>query len=440
MLLQRGQTLVAHGMRAACVVEDPLGEGAQAEVYLARIGALQFALKWYRPEYSASDPRRWERLKQAISNGAPTENYLWPFDLVSMPRASSYGGYLMPLKPPGYVGFYDLMKGKTEPTFRALVNSGFQLADSFLKLHAHGFCYYDINFGNIFFDPDTGDVRIADTDNVDINGRIGGIQGTHGFMAPEVARCEVPPNSASDRFSLAVLLFHIFMVGHPLYGRRQDELPYDAADPDGTRRLCKDEPVFIFDPGDVSNRPVPGFHDCVVRFWNIYPQSLRELFTRAFTKGLRDPESRVMENEWRRELRILQDSIFICPTPGCETQNFFDVDRARNKQALNSCWACNRPVPYPPRMRIGTHNDSKLVVLSPGTQLFPHHLENDTYNFKAPLAEVITNTIGLKNLSHQTWSCKLQDGSTIDVPPQGVLRFESNCRLHFGKVDAEVKL
>jgi eukaryotic-like serine/threonine-protein kinase len=439
VLLKSGQMLVAHGMRAACVIEDTLGEGAQAEVYRARIDSLQFALKWYRPEYAASDPRRWERLKQAINSGAPTEHYLWPFDLVSLPRSQAYGGYLMPLKPPEYVGFYELMRGKTEPTFRALTNAGFQLADSFLKLHAFGLCYYDINFGNIFFNPDTGDIRIADTDNVDVNGRMGGIQGTHGFMAPEVARNEALPNSATDRFSLAVLLFQLFMVGHPLYGKRQDELPYDPADPDATRRLCKD-PVFIFDPNNSSNGPIVGFHDCVVRFWNIYPQSLRDLFIRAFTKGLHDPDARIMENEWRRELSHLQDSIFVCSTPRCETQNFFDLERPRRKQALNPCWACEQPLPYPPRMRVGAQHDSKLVVLSPGTQLFPHHLENDTYNFKAPLAEVVSNTVGLKNLSTHKWFCQRPDGSVIEVLPQTVLRFQSNCRIHFGKVNAEVKL
>ena len=99
-----------------------------------------------------------------------------------------------------------------------------------------------------FSTPDTGDIRIADTDNVDVNLKPGSIKGTPGFMAPEVARDIVEPNAASDRFSLAVLLFFIFVIGHPLKGKRELSLSYDPADPDQSHRMCALDPVFIFDP------------------------------------------------------------------------------------------------------------------------------------------------------------------------------------------------
>ena len=47
--------LIARNMQSAVVVEDMLGEGGQAEVYRARIGDADYALKWYRPEYLAGD-------------------------------------------------------------------------------------------------------------------------------------------------------------------------------------------------------------------------------------------------------------------------------------------------------------------------------------------------------------------------------------------------
>jgi hypothetical protein len=34
-----------------------------------------------------------------------------------------------------------------------------------------GYSYRDISFGNLFFDPDTGDVLICDNDNVSANGK-----------------------------------------------------------------------------------------------------------------------------------------------------------------------------------------------------------------------------------------------------------------------------
>jgi hypothetical protein len=91
-MLKRGQVLIARNMQSAAVIEDMLGEGAQAEVYRARIGDAHYALKWYRPEYLAGDRRLWERLKVAINSGSPTEQFLWPFDLVSIPAAMLTAG------------------------------------------------------------------------------------------------------------------------------------------------------------------------------------------------------------------------------------------------------------------------------------------------------------------------------------------------------------
>jgi hypothetical protein len=175
-LLKQGQMLVARNMESAVVIEDVLGEGAQAEVYRARIGDSCFAVKWYKPEYLGVDSRLWDRLKVAIDAGSPTEQFLWPFDFVSLPRTTGYRGYLMPIKPPEYISMVDLLRRQCEPAFRALTMVGFNLANSFLKLHAEGLCYRDMNFGNVFFHPDTGDIRIADTDNVDVNLKAGGIK------------------------------------------------------------------------------------------------------------------------------------------------------------------------------------------------------------------------------------------------------------------------
>ena len=437
-MLKRGDVLIARNMQSAAMIEETLGEGAQAEVYRARIGDKDYALKWYRPEFLSGDQRLWERLKVAISSGTPTEQFLWPFDLVSYPRSNAYGGYLMPIKTPEFISMAGLIGGQTAPAFRALTMVGFNLAHSFLKLHAAGLCYRDINFGNVFFNPDTGDIRIADNDNVDVNLKPGSIKGTPDFMAPEVATDLVAPNAASDRFSLAVLLFRIFMIGHPLRGKRELTLPYDPSDPDQSHRLCAVDPVFIFDPNNDSNRPSPGVHDCPLNYWPIYPGSLRKLFIRAFTEGLDDPDARVMENEWRKELCALRDAIFLCPH--CGAENFFDLELLRQKKSLNPCWGCLAMLGTPPRMRMGAAYGSHLVTLSPGGQLFAHHLEGDAYNFKSPLAEVVAGPLGLRNLSSGTWTSRGQNGSTQQVRFNEVLALASDCQVNFGKSEAEVRV
>ncbi|HTZ60102.1 MAG TPA: hypothetical protein VMB49_18460 [Acidobacteriaceae bacterium] len=437
-LLKRGQVVVARGMQSACVVEDMLGEGGQAEVYRASIGDRHYALKWYRKEYVQADRRLWERLKTAINAGSPTDRFLWPFDLVSLPHHPEYGGYLMPIRPPEFISVVDITRGRVDTSFRSLMTLGFEMADSFMKLHALGMCYRDINYGNFFFHPKTGEIRIADTDNVDVNMKPGGILGTPGFMAPEVGRGQMLPNSMSDRFSMAVLLYCLFMVGHPLKGKRELELPFQENDRDGTLRLCCTEPVFVFDPVDGSNRPVKGVHDVMMSFWSIYPRSLQSLFTASFTRGLHDPEARVMDKEWCRELSALRDSIFECPN--CEAENFFDIDRVRSKQPLDPCWSCARVPNLPPRMRINGSHGARLVMLSGGAQLFPHHLRGEEYNFSSVLGEVAANPLRLKNLSRTKWTATMASRAPIEMGPGGVLPLTEGCRIHFGTSEAEIKL
>ncbi|MEP7355583.1 MAG: serine/threonine-protein kinase [Acidobacteriota bacterium] len=442
-LLKQGQMVVARNMQSACIVRGVLGEGAQAEVYRATIGDHEFALKWYRPEYVQVDPRLWDRLKEAINIGSPSEQFLWPFDLASLPGSTGYSGYLMPIKPPTFISLIELMRGKSDPAFRSLATVGFLLADSFFKLHSNGLCYRDINFGNFFFEPNTGDIRIGDTDNVDITGRPGSIKGTPGFMAPEVGRNEAHPSTTTDRFSLATLLFNIFMIGHPLKGKREMELKYDATDPDGSRRLCADDPIFVFDPLNERNRPLPGIHDAMLSFWPIYPQSLRDLFLRSFTVGLWDPDARVMENEWRKETCRLRDSIFLCP--GCKAENFMDLDRIRRKVGMEPCWSCKRALEVPARMRVGVPNDACVVVLNPGIQLFAHHLNGARYSFGQPLAEVVLinpsgEGLALKNLSAATWSYQAEGGANYAVAPGGFAQLTNNSKLRFGATDGDVRL
>jgi hypothetical protein len=89
-------------------------------------------------------------------------------------------------------------------------------------------------------------------------------------------------------------------------------------------------------------------------------------------------------------------------------------------------------------MRVSGGYGSHLVMLSPGAQLFAHHLEGDTYNFASPLAEVVP--LGLKNLTARTWTSRNQNGAVTEVKANEVLPLTADCRIHFGKTEAEVRI
>lgn len=278
------------------VGSKPLGQGGQGEVFSAEAEGKTWALKLY---YKGQDtPAQQKIIARLVAKGSPSPHFLWP-ERLALDTQEKRFGYLMPLREPRFKPTEDLMARRVKTHFRALLTASLQLSEAFLKLHAKGLSYRDISFGNVFIDPVVGDVRICDNDNVAVTGEApAGVLGTPRFMAPEVVRGEAPPSDDTDRFSLAVLLFYLLYMGHPLEGAR--EAAIKCMDLPAMNRLYGETPLYIFDPADLSNRPVAGVHDNPLIYNAIYPTSIRQAFERAFTVGLRKPRDRMRESEWRK--------------------------------------------------------------------------------------------------------------------------------------------
>lgn len=434
-LLQQNAVLKTETSKSACRVEKFLGGGGQGEVYRAQLEGRAVALKWYFAR-SATQQQRW-LLETLVQRPAPSERFLWPLELVSDPKLPGFG-YVMGLRQPRYRGIVDLMKRRIEPTFKALITAGYQLADSYYQLHSSGLCYRDISFGNVFFDPDTGDVLICDNDNVSINNeQHGGVLGTPKFMAPEVVRGEALPSRDTDLYSLAVLLFYMLIVQHPLDGKRESRVK--CLDLPAMNKIYGFEPVFIFDPQDDSNRPDPDYHRNALEYWPLYPEFLRQLFVRSFTDGIRDPRhGRVKESEWRTALVRLRDAIAYCP--GCGGENFFS-DQPESAATNATCWSCQAAVRWPLRLVL---NGKHVVMLNHDTKLYPHHLDpNRSHDFSEAAATVQRHPTdpsvwGLKNLTAGKWTAAGREGSMNDVPAGRSVTLARGLKLNFGNVSAEI--
>lgn len=438
-ILNAGQIVRCEQSQMDCAVKCFLGGGGQGEVYSATLATRPVALKWYLPQCATALQRA--SLEVLIKKGPPNNKFLWPMELATASEVPGFG-YLMPLREARYQGIVELMKRRVEPTFRALVTAGFELAHSFLQLHSQGLCYRDISFGNVFFDPTTGEILICDNDNVAINGdENAGILGTPRFMAPEIVRVGALPSTQTDLYSLAVLLFYIFMIHHPLEGR--NELGIHSFDLPAMTKIYGTCPVFIFDPTDRSNEPVSGYHDNALAFWPIYPQFLRDLFVRAFTEGISDPvHGRIREGEWRAAMIRLRDSILYCFH--CSVENFYDAERlGRDARGPGACWNCRRCLQLPFRIRIGKN----VVMLNHDTRLYSHHVDDAClYDFSSPIAAVTRHPLhpdvwGLKNLSEESWSFRMAaDPRPQTVEPQRSLTLQSGVVVNFGKVEGEIRI
>ena len=435
-ILKIGETVGSEKTGGACKVESFLGGGGQGEVYRVSCENSPMALKWYFPKAITSGHEN--NLERIIKIGPPNDKFLWPIALILDSNVKGFG-YIMPLRDEQYKGIVDMMKRRTDPTFKALAMAGFNLSDSFLQLHSKGMCYSDISFGNVFMHPETGDVLICDNDNCIFDGERASIKGTPRFMAPEVV-LGGNPSIHTDLFSLAVLLFYMFFLHHPLEGEKEASIK--CFDLPAMNMLYGSDPVFIFDPVNDSNRPVKGYQDNALVFWDLYPQFLKNLFTKAFTVGIKDPiNGRVRETEWRAAMLRLYDSIVYCTN--CGAENFYDLNKVKEAGGKGeSCWSCQKTVVLPPRIKTNKH----VVMLNHNTKLYPYHVDDKSpYDFSKPVAEINQHPKnpkiwGLKNLGQEKWVSVAANGKVQDVEPGQSVTLAVGTKISFGKSEGEIRL
>ena len=439
MMLKPGQLLVS-GDGQVVEVKALIGAGGQGEVYRVHVDGQPYALKWYHHPATPAQEQHANEQREALTgyllrNAPPDSRFLWPLAFVDEPEGRTYG-YLMGLLDPRYQGLEALVLGQMRPVprFRTLCRAAIGLAECFRKLHNMGACYKDINLGGPVLDPETGDVMVCDLDNVRINKTPGNIIFVF-FAAPELIRGEGLCQTNTDIHSLAVLLFYMFVRQHPLDGVKQ--LKVNVFNDAAQRRFYGERPLFIFDPEDDANRPIPGFHDHAIRNWAIYPHFLQRLFTRAFTDGLHHPELRVREGEWMEAFSRLRDSLFYCGS--CGVENFYDFERnAEGEQ--QPCWRCGKKSPLPIRLEI----DDRWVLLNHNTQLFGHHMGR-RLDFDAVTAEIsqhprFPDRWGLTNKTQQTWTFRGKDGTLKDCPPGRSIPLRNGLSVNFGPVEGVLRV
>ena len=413
-------------------IKSFLGAGGQGEVYDVESNGKHYALKWYFKHMATREQK--SILDNLISKGAPDDTFLWPLDLV-FNRFGEPFGYIMPLRPKSYKSIVDMMKRRAEPSFHMLCKAAYNLTSGYQKLHSMGYSYRDISFGNLFFDPDNGKVLICDNDNVSANGKDdSAVYGTPRFMAPEIVLGKAKPSRNTDLYSLAVLLFYMFMLGHPLEGKLEADIR--CMDIHAMNRLYGTQPIFIFDPIDKSNRPVRGYQDNVLIYWDIYPQIIRDLFTKAFTEGLHAPNKRITEKQWLDAFANLLTGIMSCPECGAEV--FYD-DNKVTTGSNHVCWNCGRVIQCPASICIG----KSKVLLYKNAKLYSHNIYGD-YDMDTVAGEVNQNPNnpslwGIKNLTENVWKYIRADGQIIPVEHNRSAAIAKDARIDFGIQIGEFK-
>ena len=405
-------------------VIQKLGEGGQGVVYKVNYNGKPLALKWYFGSKLNNADKFYRNIQNNIKQGTPTGAFLWPLEITEYFEGSF--GYLMELRPPEYKDFSLFLLAKVHfANIEALINTALCITNGFRELHNRGYSYQDLNDGNFFVNPKTGDVLICDNDNVAPYGENLGIAGKCRYMAPEVVMGQKRPDSHTDRFSLAVVLYMLLFLNHPLEGKRTmcpcltEELE---------RKFYGSDPVFVWDPANDANRPVRGVHTNEIKLWPLYPAFVRKTFEKAFSHEVmvgNDTTHRVIEKEWQEVFTTLRDLTIKC---SCGSETFIDPS-----QQSCRCINCGKSIERPPILKVKKYH----AALAPGKKLYACHVQYDSDDFKEAKGEVISSRnnpslLGLRNDSNNTWEAILPNGSSKGYPNGQVIKLGKGIKSNFG--------
>lgn len=331
-----------------------------------------------------------------------------------------------------------------------------RLSRAVRRLHAAGLAHSDLSYKNVLLAPTTGHVCIIDMDGLVVPDRFPPeVVGTPDFIAPEcVATSNLPktdpqrvlPSIFTDRHALAVMVYSLLLLRHPLRGQK-----VHAEDPSEDERLTMGEQaLFVEHPSDDSNRlfPTEGTKPTELPWkdpqklpYTVTGPYLRALFDRAFIDGLHDPRNRPSADEWEVALVKTVDLIQPCQNSACPQAWFvFDNTTAPRCPFCQTRYQGKLPVInlYSARGDRYRPDNHRLMVYS-NQSVFPWHVDR-TIMPNERLGDEHKSRVGYFVLHQKRWFLvnenmpDLKNASTGEaIPIGGKVELEDRLQLLTGK-------
>lgn len=369
MLTELAGTAIRAESGAVYTLEKMFAQGGQGVIYKANCERHRYMIKLYKKEEKEILPAlRWLK-KQKF----PKE-FILPIDVFSVPHC----GYSMnivddhvPLTEllyPPVDNFFKWYNGETGGLRRRLY-LGYLIARRFAELHNLGCAYCDLSGANILVNKkkEVVTVRMIDADNIYVPGsRINAILGTSRYMAPEIRKNMSSPNTFTDDYSLAVLLFELLRCGHPYVG----DLVLDSS-PECEELAYRGYFAYVDDADDVSNCSTQ-----ILPADGIFTEELKKLFKKTFIDGKENNLMRPRALEYA--LACLDASNKLVKCPHCHAWCY--APSKNNKQCpwcdgiLNKPWSLLF-------QDICTQYDSKGKVLDRSCKNINSYILRKEFNF-----------------------------------------------------------
>ncbi len=397
--------LIAHGTavvtsnNARVTINHLISDsGGQGDVYHVTFRGHDYALKWYckHPEDVIGGVQYQTISKICGEDKKTSSKFIWPLILVTEtePSDGKKFGYLMELLPEGYFEMEAFLRMDNDAravrfkNYNAMLVAGMNIAAAMQKIHLKGWSYKDLNPKNFAIHPETGDILVVDNDNVSVDGDLCSVKGTKGYMAPEIpeSNYQKNPTRETDYYSLAMILYRLFFVDHPMEGKAWEKYP--LCTDKGEDHLYAINPVFHFDPQDDSNRPTEVYAPNALSRWRMFPTELRELFLKTFTEGIKQPKKRPPENAWIRMISKTRDKrIRINP----EREQFVNFEN--QKSVLRRC--------------LGLEIGKKKIALYPKKAVYQISIDGNDHQYLEMAGGITYNKeldkLMMRNLTKTVW-------------------------------------
>lgn len=287
------------------------------------------------------------------------------------------------------------------------------MADGIAALHERGLAYVDLNPNNVMVSDDYGrtETWLIDTDNLTSRGDPNGdILGFPGYAAPERLTRYSPPSTLADTYILAIHVFRLLVLRHPLEG-----VAADALDGDTARDLWdRGELAYVGDPNDDSNHIAPRSFPAGI-FPIVMSGRMNQLAERTFTAGRLDPTKRPGSARWREVLFSALDNVIECAS-GCGWTYF---------RLRNACPNCGTPTPATTVVTVYsalddkplTARDSFVASAYRDTSVMPRHLWG-RYDQLDPVVTFRPESDGLEVMAHDDASVVDGSGKVIRKIPK----------------------
>lgn len=320
----------------------------------------------------------------------------------------------------GYTIEYDIENIPTRKNVKfksidAMINASINIAKMFLNFQSKGVHMYSFYGEDLFINIDTGDILFDITNSIYVSNDSKQINSECTYLAPEILKNTEVPNTFSDNYTLAVILFKIFFHDHPLEGKAV--IDDTSLDFQKRMRHYSDDAVFILDPNNKSNRAIRGVNFTVLSMWNKYPSYLKDAFTKTFCDYLFNPSERITIQKWLTILLHLKCNILPCVCGRVDFSILYEL----TEESFYRCQRCGS------KYHSMYFKKNKFTIpVYDGNNIYSFLFKDKISSYDEVMGIIVENKIhknlfGLKNLSNAEWLCDVSNKETKVIKPLDVL-------------------